>query len=125
VVVNIAASFVLSRSFAYVGIALATSVAAWVNACLLMATSIKRKHYSWDARFRARLPRMIVSVLVMAGVLYGLNALLSANYAENAGLKAAAWGLATLLAAGAISYFAAAEVTGAFKLRDLKSALRR
>jgi putative peptidoglycan lipid II flippase len=125
VVVNIAASFVLSKYFDYIGIALATSLAAWVNACLLIVTSIQRKHYAWDARFRARLPRMIFAVVAMSGVLYGLNILLSANYAENAGLKAAAWGLVALMVAGIGSYFAAAEVTGAFKLRELKTALRR
>jgi putative peptidoglycan lipid II flippase len=125
VVVNIAASFLLSRYFAYVGIALATSVAAWVNAGLLIATSTRRNHYSWDARFRMRLPRMIMALAVMTGVLYALNLWLAPNYAENAGLKAAAWGLVALLAAGAISYFAAAELIGAFKLRELKSALRR
>ena len=125
VVVNIAASFILSRYMAHVGIALATSVAAWVNACLLMFTSVKRGHYTWDARFKRRLPLMIVSLLVMAAVLYGLNLWLAPNYAEGAGFKAAAWGLVALLLAGAVSYFAAAQVTGAFRISDLKSSMRR
>jgi putative peptidoglycan lipid II flippase len=125
VVVNIAASFVLSRYFDYVGIAMATSIAAWFNATLLITTSIRRGHYSWDKRFKSRLPRMVLALLVMAACLYGLNLWLAPNYAEFAGLSKAAWGLAALLVAGAVSYFVAAQITGAFKLSDLKSAMRR
>jgi putative peptidoglycan lipid II flippase len=125
VVVNIAASLMLSQSFGYVGIAMATSVAAWFNAGLLIITAVRRGHYKWDARFQSRLPRMLASVVVMAVTLYGLNFYLKANYAEGAGLTQAAWGLLALLLAGAISYFLAAQATGAFKLRDLKASMRR
>ena len=124
VVVNIAASFILSRYFAHVGIAMATSVAAWVNAGLLIATAIRRGDYRWDQRFKSRLPRMVLSLAVMAAVLYGCTVLLAANYAELAGFKAAVWGLLLMLVAGAVSYFAAAQLTGAFRLQDLKAALR-
>jgi putative peptidoglycan lipid II flippase len=125
VVVNIAASFILSKYLAHVGIALATSVAAWVNACLLIFTSAKRGHYAWDARFKSRLPRMIASILVMAAVLYGLQYLLQANYAEGAGFKAATWGLLVMMLAGTVAYFIAAHFTRAFRISELKSSLRR
>ena len=125
VVINIAASLVLSRYLEQLGIALATSLAAWINALLLMFTSIRRGHYVWDGRFKTRLPRMIVSVLVMAAVLYGLNIVLAANYAEGAGFLAAVWGLLALMGAGAASYFGAAHITGAFRFSDLKASLRR
>jgi putative peptidoglycan lipid II flippase len=125
VVVNIAASFILSKYMAHVGIALATSIAAWVNAGLLIATSVRRGHYAWDHRFKKRLPLMVVSLAVMAGVLYGLGLWLQPNYAEGAGFKAATWGLLLLLAAGIGSYFFAAQVTGAFRFSDLKASLRR
>jgi putative peptidoglycan lipid II flippase len=123
--VNIAASFILSGPFDYVGIAMATSIAAWFNAILLMTTAIRRGHYAWDKRFRSRLPRMVIALLVMAATLYGLNDLLQDNYAEAAGFGKAVWGLVALIAVGTISYFLAAQLTGAFKLSDLKSALRR
>ncbi len=125
VVVNIAASFVLSGPYDYVGIAMATSIAAWFNASLLIITAIWRGHYKWDKRFQSRLPRMVMAVLVMAATLYGLNHVLQTNYAEAAGFAKAVWGLLALLAAGAISYFFAAQITGAFKFSDLKSAMRR
>jgi putative peptidoglycan lipid II flippase len=125
VAVNIAASFILSRYLAHIGIALATSVAAWVNAALLIATAVKRGHYTADSRFKSRLPRMVISLFVMAGVLLGLNYALSGSYAENAGLAAALWSLVILCAAGAASYFIAAHVTGAFRFSELKASFRR
>ncbi len=125
VVLNIAASFVLSRQFDYVGIAMATSIAAWFNAILLIATAISRGHYAWDKRFKSRLPRMVLALLIMAAVLYGLNLWLAPNYAEAAGFSKAVWGLIVLLLAGALSYFVAAQITGAFRISELKSAFRR
>lgn len=125
VAVNIAASVILARYLQYVGIALATSVAAWVNAGLLISTAVKRDHYAADARFKSRLPRMVLSLFVMAGVLLGLDHLLAPNYAENAGFTAATWGLVVLMLAGVASYFAAAHVTGAFRLSEIRSAFRK
>jgi putative peptidoglycan lipid II flippase len=125
VMVNIAASFALSRFLGYVGIALATSIAAWVNAMLLVATAVRRGHYAWDERLKRRLPRMALALAIMAGVLIALLQLLSGNYAEAASFAHAAWGLVALLACGVVSYFAAAQLTGAFRLSDLKSSLRR
>jgi putative peptidoglycan lipid II flippase len=125
VIVNIAASFILSEYFDYVGIAMATSIAAWFNAILLIATAIRRGHYAWDKRFQSRLPRMVLALLVMAAALYGLGSILDDNYSEAADFGKAVWGLIALLLAGAVSYFVAAQLTGAFKVSDFKSAMRR
>jgi putative peptidoglycan lipid II flippase len=125
VAVNIAASIILSRYMAHVGIALATSIASWVNAVLLITTAVRRGHYGTDARFKSRLPRMVASLFVMTTVLLVLGWLLSGNYAENAGFMATLWGLLVLCLAGAASYFAAAHVTGALRISELLSSFRR
>ncbi len=125
VAVNIAASLILSRSIGYLGIAVATSIAAWVNALLLITTAVRRGDYTADARFKSRFPRMLLSLVAMATVLGGLSYLLDANYAEHAGTAKAIWGLSVLIVAGSASYFAAAHVTGAFRLSEFKAALRR
>jgi putative peptidoglycan lipid II flippase len=125
VAINIAASFILSRPLGYLGIALATSVAAWVNATLLIVTAVRRRHYAADRRFKSRLPRMMLSLVVMAGVLAGLSHALRDNYTEGAGLAAALWGLIALCGAGAAVYFVAAQITGAFRFAELKSSFRR
>lgn len=124
VAVNLVASFVLASYLSHVGIALATSVAAWVNACLLVFTAVRRKQYAADARFKSRFPRMVISLFVMAGVLLGLNHWLAGNYADGAGFASAVWGLLGLFFGGIAAYFAAAHLTGAFKITELLRALK-
>ncbi len=126
VAVNIIASFVLVRFYSHVGIALATSIAAWLNALSLIAMSLHRGFYTTDQRFRSRLPRILLSVAIMAAALWAMSRfVLAGNYAEGAGFAAAVWGLLALLGVGVASYFAAAQLTGAFRLREFKTFLRR
>ncbi len=125
VVVNIVASFVLAYFFSHVGIAMATSLAAWVNALLLGLTLQRRNLYAVDARLANRLPRILASGIGMGATLLGLMYLLSANYTEKAGFFAAGWGLIILLIAGVASYFVLAQFTGAMQIAELKKAFRR
>jgi putative peptidoglycan lipid II flippase len=126
VALNIVASLILVKFLSHVGIALATSIAAWLNALLLIVVSLRRGYYAADARFTSRLPRMLLALAAMAAVMWGLLVyLLEANYAEKAGLAAAVWGLLALMAAGIISYFAVAHVSGAFRFSDLLGAMRK
>lgn len=125
VVVNVAGSLILSRFLGHVGIALATSLAAWVNAGLLAAALSRQGLFTLDERSRRRLPRIVISALLMGGLLLGGSWFLRPNYVENAGFLAAAWGLLLLVAGGIVSYFAIAHVTGAMRLGELKSMLKR
>jgi putative peptidoglycan lipid II flippase len=125
VVVNVAASIILSLWLGHVGIALATSLAAWVNAGLLGVTLHRQGLFTLDERCRKRLPLIVGSALVMGGLLLGGTWLLRANYAEEAGFLAAAWGLLLLVTGGALSYFVVAHVTGAMRLGEIKSMLKR
>jgi putative peptidoglycan lipid II flippase len=125
VVVNVAASIILSFWLGHVGIALATSLAAWVNAGLLGVTLHRQGLFTLDERCRKRLPLIVGSALVMGGLLLGGTWLLRANYAEEAGFLAAAWGLLLLVTGGALSYFVVAHVTGAMRLGEIKSMLKR
>ena len=125
VVVNIAASLILSRWLGHVGIALATSLAAWVNAILLGFTLSRRGLFSLDETSRQRLPRILASAIVMGGLLLAGSWLLRANYAEQAGFLAAAWGLLLLVTGGALSYFVVAHLSGAMRLAEIKTMLKR
>jgi putative peptidoglycan lipid II flippase len=125
VLVNVAGSLVLSHWMGHVGIALATSIAAWVNAGLLGFTLSRRGLFSLDERCRKRLPRILASSLLMGGLLLAGAWLLSANYAEQAGFLAAAWGLLLLVTGGALSFFAIAHVSGAMRLGEIKTMLKR
>ncbi len=125
VVVNIVASFTLSHWLGHVGIAFATSLAAWVNAILLGVTLSRRGHFVLDDQARRRLPRTVFSGLAMGFFLLGGLYLLSADYAEGAGFMAALRGLSILVAAGAGFYFLAAHFTGAMRWGELRSMLKR
>jgi putative peptidoglycan lipid II flippase len=123
---NILASLVLVRHFSHVGIALATSLAAWLNALTLIFLSLRLGYYTADARFKSRLVRMLFCVAAMGLVMWALlTFVLPQNYAEGAGFAAALWGLAVLMAAGIVSYFALAQITGAFRISELLRGLRR
>jgi putative peptidoglycan lipid II flippase len=125
VVVNIVGSLVLAQFFGHVGIAMATSLAAWVNAVQLGVTLQRRGHFTVDERLANRLPRILASGLVMGATLIGLSYLLAGNFIEKAGFFAAAWGLLVLVFAGTCSYFIAAQLSGALRLSELKAAFRR
>ena len=125
VAINIALSFLLIQYFSHVGIALATAIAAWVNAILLISTSLARKHFGPDARLKSRLPRMLLATAVMAACLMASLYLLEPNYVAGAGFIKALWGLLILLTVGCVSYASAAQITGAFRFTDLKSAFKR
>jgi putative peptidoglycan lipid II flippase len=125
VVVNIVLSLLLSRVMGHVGIALATSIAAWLNALQLGVTLGRREYFAPDDRLLQRLPRIIVSGLAMGALLLVGTWVLSANYAAGAGFMAHLWGLVVLVAGGAASYFALAHATGAMALPELRSMLKR
>ena len=125
VVVNVVGSLLLSHVMGHVGIALATSLAAWTNTILLGVTLSRRGLFTLDERARHRLPRIVASALVMGGLLLVGAWALEGNYAENAGFLAAAWGLAVLVSGGIVSYFVLAHLTGAMRLSEIKSMLKR
>jgi putative peptidoglycan lipid II flippase len=125
VVVNIIASLALSRIFGHVGIAMATTIAAWANALQLYFRLKKLGHFAFDARSKKRLPLIILSTVFMAAVLIGLTWLLQSNFAEGSGFIPSLWALVVLVAAGIGAYFAAAQISGAFKLSELKAAMKR
>ena len=71
-VVNMALSplLVWPLGVGYLGIPIATSIAAWINTGLLAWFLVRRGYLTLDARLLARLPRFALAALVMAGVLW-------------------------------------------------------
>ncbi len=125
VAINIAASLLLSRWYGHVGIAAATSIAAWANAILLATALTRRGHYQMDGRLRARLPRIL-----MCGIAMGLLLLLGLwfleeNFTESASFSSAAWGLLVLIFGGAAGYFALAHFSGAMSLAEMRAVTKR
>jgi putative peptidoglycan lipid II flippase len=125
VAVNIIASVILSRSYAYVGIAIASSIAAWVNAIALIFTSVRRSHYTMDARFRQRMPRIIASVVIM-GLALGLQFyILEGNFIDGSSFTRRVLSLILFIATGTAVYFAVSHFSGALRLSELKAVFRK
>jgi putative peptidoglycan lipid II flippase len=125
VVVNIVGSITFSHFLGHIGIALATSLAAWINALQLYFRLRSLDHFGFDEDSRFKLPRMVLSTLVMAAVLFDLNLFLGANFTNGASVFSSLWGLGALVGAGIVSYFAASELSGAWTFSELKAALKR
>lgn len=70
--VNVIGSVVMLGPLQHIGIALANSIAIWVNAILLFARLRKRIGAIGDARLLRRLPRILVSAVFMAVLTWAL-----------------------------------------------------
>jgi putative peptidoglycan lipid II flippase len=122
-IANSALAVTFVRPWGAAGIALAGSLAAWVNAAGLAFILRRRAHFVLDARLCARLPRMAGAALLM-GV-----ALLLGERALAAALAGPIWmqvpALAALVFGGVAVFAGMALALGASRLADLRAALRR
>ena len=125
ITICIAFFFLLRRwGLGYIGIALGTGLAAWINATLLYRTLRKRGFLMLDQRLKRNLPRFALANLAMAGVLVGGQHVLSPWLAGSLYRQVGSLGL--LLGVAALVYFLLVVALGAYTLTDLKRhALRR
>lgn len=125
VAVNIAVSLALFQVLGHVGIAIATSVAGWVNAVLLMVTLTRREHFSFDSSFRRRILPMLISCAGMGAVLWGMSTWALTPHLISTSITVQIAALAALVASGIAAYAVLAHVTGALRLSELKRAMKR
>ncbi len=122
VAANIALSLILFWPLGHVGIALATTLSAWLNAALLGGALLRRGFLSPDARLKARLARIALASLIMGAGLWALAAWLLPWFDADQGWRVA--GLALLVGGGLGLYALLAVAFGALRLDEIK-ALRR
>ena len=123
-VVNVVAALGLFVPFGHVGIAAATSIAAWVNTGLLFATLYRRDHLVVDATLKRRLVLLLVASLLMGAGLWGADWLLQPmTAARDVTVQAA--GLAILVSVGLLLFALFCQITGAFDFRRLAGLVRR
>ena len=103
--------------------ALATTVAAWLQAVLLWIILYRRGFLDLDARLRRRLPRQLVASLAMAAALWGLHGVLAGWLAGTVEQRIGA--LVLLVGTGIAVFALAAHITGAARFGDLRADLRR
>ncbi len=123
--INIAGALTLFPFLSHVGIAVATSLSAWVNAGLLGITLQRRGHFTTDNQLRSNVIRIIVSSLVMGAALVVGMQTAAGLFVPSIGLIARMSTLAALVVTGAAVYFAIAWSTGAFRPADFSQAFRR
>ncbi|MBU3079094.1 murein biosynthesis integral membrane protein MurJ [Sphingomonas quercus] len=121
--VNLVLNLVLVWPLAHVGLALSTSVAAWVNVGLLWWTLRRRGDLVLDARLRGRALRLIAATAVMAASLFLLNPAVAPLMRGH--VLHRVLGLVALIGPAAAIYFGAAFLLGAFRVGELKALVRR
>ncbi|MGF1610394.1 MAG: lipid II flippase MurJ, partial [Kiloniellales bacterium] len=106
-----------------VGLALATALAAWLNAGVLALLLRRRDFLTLDQRFRSRLPRMLTASLAMGLLLWGVAQALAPWFGSAVPQGIA--GLVLLVALGLASYGALALAFGAVTRNELRSLIKR
>lgn len=125
VIVNIAASLVLSRFFGHVGIAMGTTLAAWTNALQLYLRLRNRGLFRFDDSARRRLPLMALSALMMAEILFGFYMAMPNLFMGKSSVLMSILGLGFLVFTGIASYFLTCHFNGALRFSELRTLLRR
>ncbi|CAM3850676.1 murein biosynthesis integral membrane protein MurJ [Litorimonas haliclonae] len=122
-IVNIVLGLILFHRIGFEGLALATSIAAWVNVFCLSRSLFKNTHLDPDERLLSRLPR-----IALASALMGIGLWLSLPFLpdfENFGLFMDLVLLAIICGAGGMFYIIAAMVLRAFGVSDIRDAFSR
>jgi len=120
---NIVLNLIFMQFWGHVGIALASSIAAWLNAGGLFVMLRRRGHLTVDARLAARFPRMVFASLGMAAALIGGERLVAPDCAGTCAAQIPA--LIVLVAGGLGVFGLLAVVFGAASWADIKAGLKR
>jgi putative peptidoglycan lipid II flippase len=131
--VNIALNLALMPYLGHVGIAVGTSVSAWLNAGVLAFILYRRGHLVPDARLKKRLPRTLLAAAIMAAALWGGLLVVDDQFWALFGLPDVASGdpvtgaivLLVLIAGGGAVFALSALLLGAAQRSDLDAFRRR
>jgi putative peptidoglycan lipid II flippase len=119
---NLALNLLFTPFLAHVGIALATSVAAWVNVAVLGWLLVRRRQLVLDRRVRRAVPRLLAAAMVMSAVLLLMEWLVFPPMGNSVARLSA---LGALVVAGMTTYFGTAQLLGGLDLREALRLLRR
>ncbi|MCB1497523.1 MAG: murein biosynthesis integral membrane protein MurJ [Bauldia sp.] len=124
-VVNIALSLALFPFLKHVGIALATSAAAWLNTALLAGTLARRGQFTTDAALKKRLPLLLLAAMLMGAVLFVAQWLMAPFLVDPALIVRAA-SVGVLVIGGVVVFAVFCQLTGAADFRGaLAKVLKR
>jgi putative peptidoglycan lipid II flippase len=119
---NVMLAFLLFVVLGAVGIAVATTIAGWLQAALLAATLRKRDEFALDRTFKRRFPAILAASLIMGAVVWAFAYALSSWFEPANGVLVQVASLLLLVGTGLAVYAGTAADLGAF---DAKSLLAR
>lgn len=122
-ILNIILSLILFPIYGIFGLAIATSIAGWVNAILLWAALYIGKHFRIAAKTFRNIALICFASLCMAGILYGGQVWLGATLTDS-GLLNRLGLIGGLIGIATIVYFALVIATGAIPKDQMKRLLR-
>jgi putative peptidoglycan lipid II flippase len=125
VVVNIAISLALFPTYKHVGVALATSVSAWINVFMLGFFLARRGHFSLTGAEWQKHGLIIAASAIMGGVLYLMAMRAGTIFASGANFLIQGLALLAICTFGSVLYFTLIHFSGAQPLGALASRLRR
>jgi putative peptidoglycan lipid II flippase len=111
---NVALSLMLMIPLKHVGIALASSLSAWINVAVLSFVLRKRGWFLLDARLKTRAPRLLFAALLMGAAALPAGGLVAGDFLHKA------LGLAAAVLLGVAVFAATALALKAVRLSDLK-----
>ena len=121
VIVNIVFSIILFDSLGHIGIAIATSIAAWVNVGLLLFGL--RNFWKPDARLKSRMPKIFIASTVMGLSLWILHQTIKEMFNHDFWLRLG--GVSILVIFGITIYFFIAFKLKASSLKELKADFKK
>lgn len=107
----------------FIGLAVATSIAAWINALFLSVTLAARGWYRPGRVLVSRTIRSLAATAIMAVAVWYM--LQNFQWLRDNIVDSRALGAAVVVLAGGLTYAIAAILTGAIRPRDIQQALRR
>ena len=121
VIVNIVFSIILFDSLGHIGIAIATSIAAWVYVGLLLFGL--RNFWKPDARLKSRMPKIFIASAVMGLSLWILHQTIKEMFNHDFWLRLG--GVSILVIFGITIYFFIAFKLKASSLKELKADFKK
>jgi putative peptidoglycan lipid II flippase len=108
---------------AHVGLALATALAAWLNAGALAWMLVRRGHWTADARLRKRVPRALMATAGLAAGIWFAIVWLAEPLAGTTVQRIGS--LAVVVVGGLALYAVLAHLLGAIKMGEVRALVRR
>jgi len=122
-IMNVILSIALFPSFAHVGIAIATSISAWVNVVLLFVHLQVKGDWPLDGATLRRLLMMFAASVGMGAALFWLQDILEkSGFLE--GAFSQAFSMIGVVLAGMMIYFVLCRLTGAVNFRQILANFR-